>query len=78
MALLLYMYNCTLTLNDAVDNISYFVLFVLALMILMYKQVVGGAVYIIYGSGKFTRVHFKDNTATAVSNLLFTHNIYFT
>ena len=33
----------------------------------------GGAVHINGGSGKFTRVHFKDNTAIAVSNLLFSH-----
>ena len=36
-----------------------------------YKQA-AGAVYISgTGSGKFTRVHFKENTAKDVSNLLF-------
>jgi len=45
----------------------------LVLVLCYYKQG-GGAVYISNGgSGKFTRVHFKDNTATGVSNLFFSH-----
>ena len=62
-----------LILND-VNNIS---CSVLVLMILQGTGV-GGAVHIRFGSGKFTRVHFKDNTATSVSNLLFSHNFYYT
>jgi hypothetical protein len=63
------------TLND-VDNISCSCSYDL-----YYKQKDGGAVYIGNsnyggGSGKFTRVHFKGNTA-GVSNLLFSHTFYY-
>ena len=40
-------------------------------LICCYNKQIGGAVYIWSGSGKFTRVYFKDNKATgSVSNLL--------
>ena len=41
-------------------------------LFLRYYQQKGGAVSIeSYGSGIFVRVHFKDNTATVVRDLLF-------
>ena len=43
----------------------------LVLVLLILQTQHGGAVYILEGgSGKFTRVHFKGNTATNVSKLL--------
>ena len=45
-------------------------------LFLRYYQQNGGAVFIGYGgSGKFVRVHFKNNAATVVRDLLFPFNV---
>ena len=50
--------------------------FLVFVLLVLHTQA-GGTVAIFGGSGKFTRVHFKDNEATGVSNLLFSYNIYY-
>ena len=44
-------------------------------LFLRYYQQNGGAVFIDGGTGKFVRVHFKNNAATVVRDLLFSLNV---